>query len=84
MFAKKFLKYTWVQSNCTTEVACDNNEFESHVCTYEELGPHYNTGRLYICPPADKLSFYNNFEYFPYNNPGFFISANYNNGIPKS
>ena len=53
--------------------------YESHSCTRDELGDHYDTGRLYICPPMDKLHIQNNYEYFPQIHIEFVISPNYDN-----
>ena len=56
-FVNKYKKYEWINRYCESEFAeCTNEVYESHVCTPNEISQtHFDTGRLYMCPPADKL-----------------------------
>jgi hypothetical protein len=77
-FVDKHLKIKWIKATCSNESSCNNTIYQGHVCTPEEITSyHYNTGRLYICPPADKITFYNNFEYYPATVLGLVLSPNY-------
>ena len=78
-FVKKHLKIEWKNYFCeTTVLACSETKAESHICTPQEITQnHYDSGRLYMCPPADELYLYNNFEYYPQKGIGLEISPNY-------
>ena len=66
-FVNKFLKVQSVQSTCTGFDLCHETFFKTHVCTPDEISQkHYDTGRLYFCPPAEELYVYKNYEYAPY------------------
>ena len=67
-FVTYYKKYKWInQLSETLGGKVFDEIFESHVCTPQEITQaHYDTGRLYICPPADKLYFLNNYESYPH------------------
>jgi len=58
-FIKKYMKVHWGNSFCETATSdCPVINHDGHVCSPEEITQsHYDTGRLYICPPAEKLIF---------------------------
>ena len=83
-FAKKYIKFQWQNGVCESSAPCKWTNYESHVCSPEEITQsHYDTGRLYLCPPAQKLFFLNNFEIYPNMYVVHNIVPNYDGSLDK-
>ena len=49
-----------------------------HVCEEHEVTPRiFKHGHLHLCLPIEKLSLYNNFDYFPQKIIGFGVKPNF-------
>jgi len=53
-------------SEGTKKVVWDYEHFPLHECSEAEITPRlYENGHLHLCMPLEKLSLYNNFDYYP-------------------
>jgi hypothetical protein len=55
-FVYKYFDIYWIDGQEKAVGGWTQNEYQSHICTPEEITPkHYGNGHLYFCPPTDKL-----------------------------
>jgi hypothetical protein len=64
-FAKNYMKFKWFSETIEAGYAAKPvvSVFEGHQCTEEEITKDiFKVGLLHICPPADKVRIYNNYN----------------------
>ena len=80
-FFEKYIDLKWVEHQTDKS---KTKYYAGHVCTTDEITlKHHNTGRLYICPPSDKLIINNNFESYPHSDFALYLKPNYNSNINR-
>ena len=71
------MKLIWIENHRISVKEYYETEYEGHVCTPDEITKNkHDSGFLYICPPAEKLSLFRNMMYYPHQDIGLRIRPN--------